>query len=314
MIVGGTVSQKHRLNQHKPQHQHHFEYLVTAPKAFWNFAESQTIPRHFGGRRLHFFVGFVGGKVPSPKTSPLPVETSSEAKMIQNAPNFQIRQDFYQKNLYRFNESTSQFQNFCATRTTTITTRRTTTTTTTASNSNQQQPTTTNNNQQQPTTTNNNRQQPTTTHNHNPQQQQQQQPPPPPPPQRQPQRQPHPRPKPVFLWHGRWAYSPRHTMRPGTRIWICSRTVPYRPLLREGTGEDASLMGARRIFRLKIASERKLTWGLNLLKILCVSGFDNVFCKNRLVWANPDGSSRPRIVRRGLARNQTQDFKTCIWP
>ena len=170
MIVGGTVSQKHRLNQHKPQHQHHFEYLVTAPKAFWNFAESQTIPRHFGGRRLHFFVGFVGGKVPSPKTSPLPVETSSEAKMIQNAPNFQIRQDFYQKNLYRFNESTSQFQNFCATRTTTITTRRTTTTTTTASNSNQQQPTTTDNNQQQPTTTHNNnpQQQPTTTtHNNN---------------------------------------------------------------------------------------------------------------------------------------------------
>ena len=98
----------------------------------------------------------------------------------------------------------------------------------------------------------------------------------------------------------------------------------YRPLLREGTryhGHPArmrSRIGARRIFILKIASERKetghmkmLTWGLNLLIILMYLKFRQGFCKNRLVRANPDGSSRPRIVRR-LARNQTQDFKSHI--
>ena len=57
---------------------------------------------------------------------------------------------------------------------------------------------------------------------------------------------------------------------------------------------------------------KMLTWGLNLLKILMYLKFRQGFCKNRLVWANPDGSSRPRIVRTGLARNQTQDFKSCI--
>ena len=94
----------------------------------------------------------------------------------------------------------------------------------------------------------------------------------------------------------------------------------YRPLLRKRTRYHGHCrIGARRIFILKIASERKetghmkmLTWGLNLLIILMYLKFRQSFCKNRLVWANPDGSSRPRIARRGLARNQTQDFKSCI--
>ena len=115
--------------------------------------------------------------------------------------------------------------------------------------------------------------------------------------------------------HGNWRGSQN-------KMWRKPRQ--YRPLLREGTryhGHPArmrSRIGARRIFILKIATERKetghmkmLTWGLNLLIILMYLKFRQGFCKNRLVWANPDGSSRPRIVRR-LARNQTQDFKSRI--
>ena len=85
-------------------------------------------------------------------------------------------------------------------------------------------------------------------------------------------------------------------------------------LLRKGTRYDGhparmrSRIGARRAFILKIASERKetghmkmLNWGLNFLIILMYLKFRQGFCKNRLVWANPDGSSHPRIVRRGFS-------------